>query len=359
MSELTLQVNGKNFGGWQSISVTLGMEQITGSFDLTVSDRGRPDAWALLPGDACRVLLGKATVITGYIDDVNPDYDKESHSIQVTGRDRAGDLVDCSAIHKTGSWHNARLEKIIADLCSPFGIAVKVVTDTGVPFVEFSVWHSETAFEAIDRACRMRGVLPVSDGQGRLQLTRAGKERIATPLVKGQNIERASGQFSHKDRHSRYIVKGQSASPATNWQSPEGQPKDHKHHTQVKSFVDDDAITRYRPLIVVAEQGSGSTYYDRAVWERNIRIGRGSRVTYTVTGWEHAAGLWLPNRLVTVQDDYQGINGDLIISQVRFTAEEEAGSKTELTCCKKEAFELINLPDKHKHKQAGKASLKW
>ena len=353
MPELTLQVGGRNFAGWEQASVTLGMEQVSGSFSLTVSDLGKDGAlesWRIVEGDQCKLIWGKTVVITGYVDDVNVDYDSESHTIQVAGRDRTGDLVDCAALYKAGVWHKAKLTRIAADICAPFGIKVILATDVGSAFQRFSIWPGETAFDTLERAARMRGVLLLADGQGNLVLARAGKERIATPLVKGGNIERGSGQFSQRDRYSTYIVKGQAPGNPLNLDHPE-------QHLVLKASSVDETVKRYRPHVVIAEPGEGGTYKDRAVWERNVRAGRASRATYTVAGWEHADGLWLPNRLVTVRDDYLSLEGESIIAQVRLLLDEDSGSRTELELCRKEAFDLISLPDPKARKKKSKASL--
>lgn len=344
MPDVILQVGGRNYGGWKSVRVTLGMEQIAGAFELAVSERfpGQPEAWPILPGDECRVLVKGRPVITGYVDEVAPSYGRDSHDVLVTGRDRTGDLVDCSAAYKSGEWHGATLDRIAADICAPFGIKVTATATVGRPFSRFALQEAETSFEALERAAKMRGVLLMSDGNGGLLLTRAAGERIGTALVKGQNVERASGWFSHKDRYSRYVIKGQA--PGSEDSTPE-------HNAQTKAEAQDVAVRRYRPLIILAEQGDGGTYADRAKWERNIRAGRASRINYTVTGWEHAAGLWLPNRLVQVQDDFLGVDGDLIIAQVVFSLDGE-GSLTHLELCRREAFDLIELPEKKKKEAA-------
>ena len=349
MPDVILQVNGVNYGGWQTVRITLGMEQIAGEFEFTVSERwsGQDTMWPIFPGDMCRVLMGKIPVITGYVDDAGPEYDKASHSVRITGRDKTGDLVDCSAIHKTGEWLGVTLERICTDLCKPFGIGVKALAPTGAAFKKFAIQECETAFEALDRAARMRGILLMSDGLGNLLLTRAGSEISPVALVKGQNIEKLSGTFSDKDRHSIYIIKGQ---------NPGGDDTTPAHHAQTKASCTDANIARYRPLIVFAEQGNGSTYRDRAIWERNIRAGRGSRAVYTVTGWECGSGIWRPNRMVKVEDDFLHAPPELIIPKVVFHLDEN-GSRTELEVCRKEAFELINLPNVRRSSKSGGVNL--
>jgi len=349
MADVTLQVNGANYGGWQTAQVTLGMEQIAGEFKLSVSERwsGQDNMWPIFPGDECRLFLGQIPVITGYVDDADPEYDKASHSVSISGRDKTGDLVDCSAIFKSGEWHNVSLERIAADICQPFAIGVKTLAPTGAKFKKFAIQECETAFETLDRAARMRGILLMSDGLGNLLLTRAGSELSPVALVKGQNIEKLSGQFSCKDRHSIYIIKGQ---------NPGSDHTSAAHHAQTKASCSDVHITRYRPLIVFAEQGTGSTYRDRAIWERNIRAGRGGRAVYTVTGWECGKGIWLPNRLVKVQDDYLHAPPEMIIPKVVFHLDEN-GSRTEIEVCRPEAFELINLPNVKRSSKSGAVNL--
>lgn len=349
MADVTLQVNGVNYGGWKTVKVSLGMEQIANSFELTVSERwaGQDQLWPISRGDECRLFIGKKPVITGYVDDADPEYDKASHSVRIAGRDKTGDLVDCSAIYKSGEWHNVSLERIAVDICKPFGIAVKVLTALGAKFKKFAIQECETAFETLDRAARMRGILLMSDGLGNLLLTRAGRELSPVALVKGQNIEKLSGRFSDKDRHSIYIVKGQ---------NPGSDTTTAEHHAQTKASCSDDNISRYRPLIIFAEQGSGSTYKDRAIWERNIRAGRGSRAVYTVSGWECGDSIWLPNRRVKVVDDYLHAPPELIIPQVVLTLDDN-GSRSEIEVCRPEAFELINLPNVRRSSKSGGVNL--
>ena len=124
--------------------------------------------------------FGPDVLITGYIDTIDIDLTDTYCRLNVSGRDKTGDLVDSSAIHGSGQWKRARLEQIVRDICKPFGIEVLVQTDTGDAIDSFSLDDGEKAFDAIDRAARAKAILVTSSPTGRLVLTRASETLIET-----------------------------------------------------------------------------------------------------------------------------------------------------------------------------------
>lgn len=344
MSSLVqLKVGGRLFGGWLSVRVEVGIEQCSGAFELAVADRwsGQSQPWQIMPGEACELQLNGETIVSGYVDTVRPSFDKQSHGIAVSGRDKTMDLIDCAAIYKTGQWKNATLSKIAADIAKPFGIEVVLApgVDQGAAFDSFNIEEGERAFEAIDRAARMRAVLVMTDGAGRLLLTTASKEKTDRALVQGVNVLQAELDLSWKERYSDITVKGQGKGTA-------GEYGDQVAHG--KASIKDPAITRYRPLIVIAEQhGKGPTFAARAEWERNVRRGRGTRALVKVAGWTYPdpgapAGetVWKPNKLVEAALPYLGLQQDLLIAKCVYTLG-EAGSFTELHLADPSAFQLL------------------
>ena len=165
---VALLINDRRHVGWTEATVTRSLETISGAFTVTLSERepGETTPRVIRPGNACRVELEDETVLQGWVDAVTVDYDAGAHTIAVRGRDATGDLVDCSAATKPGEWKNERLENIASALCEPFGISVSREIDTGAPFSRFRIEEGESVFEAIERACRFRAVLPLSDGKG-------------------------------------------------------------------------------------------------------------------------------------------------------------------------------------------------
>ncbi len=337
MSRATLLIGGAKYEGWTSVNITRSLEAIAGSFELTVSERfpGEPLSRPIRPGAECRVELDGTPVLTGYVDDVEPRYDKGAHEITVRGRDKTGDLVDCSAEGR--AWKNSTLQEIAGDLCAPFGISVAYNVGASKLFKDFTISGGEAVFEALDRAARMRGVLLTSDGLGRLVITRASTEKAGSVLKRGLNILSASGQFSHRDRFSAYTVKGQ-ARGSDNTLGPAVFSQ--------KGEARDTGISRHRPLIVTAEDaGDAADFQTRADWEKNHRYGQSNRVSVTVPGWAHPGGLWRPNVRVKITDDWLGMDTELLIAGVTYRLD-AGGTVTELELAPPGAFDVLPLPEK-------------
>lgn len=341
----TLAVGGRIYSGWTAMNVARSIETIAGGFDLELTERwdGQAARWPIKPGEACKVAIGGDVVIDGFVDDVEISFDARTHRVRVSGRDRTGYLVDCSAVHKPDEW-SLKLERVAAILAKPFGIAVKADVDTGAAFSPLKLQQGESAFEAIERMCRMRAVLPVSDAKGGLLITRAGRASAASALVEGKNLLSATATYSWKDRFSEYMVKGQ---------SPAGDGLSEVSDAQaaaVTSTARDAGVTRYRPLIVLAEGATdGVSSQDRAAWEAAVRAGRGTRVTAVVQGWRQADGtLWPINALAPVTSDLLDIDDRLLIVDVRYILDGQ-GSRTEIGLTRPDAFRL--LPELPKGKE--------
>lgn len=332
-----LKVNGAIYGGWKTLRAQRSIEQVAGAFDLGISEQwpGQSDVSPILPGRACQLLLDGEAVITGHVDDAMPDFDDTRHEVRVQGRDKTADLVDCSAIWRSGQWSNVKLDQLARDLVKPYGIKVIVEADVGAAFSSWAIEEGETVFATLERAARQRAVLLTSNAYGDLVITRAGKTRCSTALVEGVNIKAARGNFSWRDRYSSYGVKGQGRLGA------DGDAV----HAAPAATVNDDAITRYRPLVVIAEShNEHASARDRAEWERNVRRGRSARASITVRGWRNDAGeLWAPNQLISVTSPklYLPKPSDLLIVGCVYTLDDRQGSLTELAVALAEAFRLL------------------
>jgi prophage tail gpP-like protein len=347
MSELTLTVSGLKYEGWQNISVNRSIEQVASSFSVGFAELWYKDGKAIPidEGEDVDVKLDGELVITGYVDTSNITYDAQTHSAQITGRSKTGDLVDCLALVTGGLWKTKTIDKIATDICQPFNINASVSGSPGAPFRRFSLQDGETAFDAIERAARMRGMLVIDDTAGDLVLTRAGSRSVSTKLELGVNILRANRRGSASERFSQYICKVQIP----------GDDNTSGKQLFIKRTADDSRVNRYRPTQIMAEtEDTGKEVKDRVTWERNRRAADARRVTYTVQGWTDDSGqLWEPNTLVTVKDEFLRIDGELLVVSVAYN-KSLAGTTTDIELTNKEAFDLIDLPPPKPPKKSGK-----
>lgn len=352
MDDLELLVNGQIYAGWTSLGVTRAMDAASGAFTVELTERwegsdgmaAQIQPWPILPGDVCEVRLGGLPMIHGYVDIFRPSFTATSHTINIQGRDKTSDLIDCSAVHSPDQWKNIDLLAFAKIVAKPFGVKVSAEVGVGEPFALIKLQQGETAFDAISRYAKQRKLLAMPDGSGGLVLTRAGRLRASIALVQGENIKDASGSIDHSQRFSSYIVKGQASYSAFS----DGEAEAH-----IEGAVNDSAIKRYRPMLIVAEAGgSQSSAAARATWEANSRLGKSASASITVFGWRQGGltgGLWLPNMLVPVKSDWLRMDGEMIIRQVTFTRD-ESGTNAKLDIVSPQAF-APEPPDSKKGKK--------
>jgi len=339
MSRVVLFINGQKYTGWQTVQITKNLQAVSAGFTLSVSDKNNAlikrlpsHSVSIRPGDACVIELEGQRLITGYVDKVSPSFDSTQHSLSISGRDKTGDLVDCSILNTPGEFNQLKLDRIVSILCKPFEIAVKVKTDVGEPIEVFSIQPGESVWEAIERAMRLRGVLIYSDGFGDVVIINRKKTRTATALIQGENILSASAEFNHSDRFSVYKVE------AT---SPWSDDLPAELANAIEGIAKDKNILRYRPKIINAEAaGSTAQAQTRAGWEAVVRAGRSGTYQITTPGWTQVNGeLWSVNTLVPVKSDWLSIDGDLLITGVTFSKNNQTGTTTQLSLMRPDAFE--------------------
>lgn len=327
-----LEIDGAEYGGWTSIEVTKSIESLAGAFALGLTDRwgGSKTTMGILPGAKAKVTIDGDTVIDGYVDSVEPSIDGEAHSIHVGGRDKAGDLIDCSVISGTGEWKNLKLEALVTQIAQPFGITVKTEVDTGERIPKFNVEQGMSAFEAIQKVCALRGCLALSDKAGQIVITRAGTTRASTSIVFGQNLLKGSAVYDYTERFSQYIVKGQRRGDNN---------VDAKTAATAKGTVKDDNVKRYRPILVVADgQIDKAKAEIRARWEAAVRRGRSRAYEVSVQDWKDSKGkLWEINQIVPLKAAPLGVNADLLIATLSFVLD-ESGTVTRLRLVPPETY---------------------
>ncbi|EBB2276713.1 baseplate protein [Salmonella enterica] len=352
MNNVELKVDGKIFSGWTSVTVNRSIETMAGYFDLGVNVQTSTDLSSLAPGKPFTLSIDGQTVITGYTDGRRRQMGADSMKITIAGRDKTADLIDCAAIYKGGQWKKRTLEQIARDLCQPYGVAVRwELTDaeSAAPFSSFTLDHSETVYEALGRAARARGVLITSNAAGDLVFTRAD-ESHSDRLVLGENLLSVDFDEDYRDRFSEYTVKGHGRS-----NGKVGDTVDARTIASQKGTATDSAITRYRPMIILADSKiDAQSATARALREQRRRLAKSVTFEAQLDGWTRSNGqIWMPNILAEIDASKFAIQtGPLLVSKVVLTLDDREGVKTTLTLAPRDAF-LVPVEKDRKGKSSG------
>lgn len=340
MADVELKVGGKIYSGWTAMRAQRGLEQAAGAFTLELTERwpGQPQRWSIEPGAKCQLLLEGTPVITGYVDKVERSLSASSHAIQVSGRDAAADLGDCSACTgndcRTDALRNQSLLQVAQALAGQYGVAVSDAAGVGGRIPAWRNGPGKSVWEVLSAGARQFAVYLMSDGLGGLVITRAGQTRHPARLVQGENI--LSARFTRDDsqRYWRYILRGQSGTDGSIGTSAE-------MVSGGEAIVIDDSVRKPRTLIFQPEISALVTLKDRAQWERNHRRGMSRRLEVTVQGWSALGQVWRPNEMVTVDLPIWGLEAvPLLIVSVDQSLSSR-GRITQLTLAPREAYDLL------------------
>lgn len=346
---VSLAIGGQLHEGWTSVEVTRAIDTMAGAFKLELAERwpGQPARFELQAGAACAVMAGGETLITGYIDRLETELAGEDHVLRISGRDKAGDLIDCAAIHKPGSWRDTAIETIAAELVKPFGISVAARAPTGARLKRFALQPGETVQAAIERLCRFRGLLAISDAQGNIVLTSPGRGAAVETLTEGANILACSAEHDTSERFSEYLVKGQAS----------GDDEAHgKTVSQPSAVARDPGMTRHRPLMIVAEeQATLDNLEARAKWEAVTRAGRAQPGRVRIAGWRRPDGqLRAPDTIVTLDAPSMFMAGPMLVESVTLSLG-EGGTTSRLSIVPPEAWSQLAVPETAAPSRVGKA----
>lgn len=336
MAKVSLLVNGVEYSGWKTARVTLSLEAVAGSFSLSVSERwgNRPQAWPIREEDECKLLIDGKPVITGYVDERAPSFSPTEHGVTVSGKDKTGALVECSARLDKWEFKNTPVLTFASRVAGRFGIPVRLqpgVTLGKAP-VKLSINPGDKAFDVIEKACRRAALLPVSDGLGGLVLTRAGSTRSASALVEGENVKTGSGRFSAKERFHDYEVLAQhqgtdelSGSSAS----------------RVRGTATDASVKRTDRILVLRADSNMTADQAKSLaqWHATVNAARSDVVSVTVPEWTQKDGsIWKVNSVVPVKLHSLEVEGDLLISEVTFNVDDNSGYTTDITLKRPGAF---------------------
>jgi prophage tail gpP-like protein len=335
-NDVSLVIGAWRIEGWTSVRITRGIERMPSDFEITMTDRFPGDVHEVLmtPGDPLQLFIGNDVVVTGYVDRYVPSMNSSQHLIRVVGRGKCQDLVDCSAEWPGNQISSATALGIAQQLAKPYGINVTLASgvEVGPPIPTFNISVTDSPAEIIERVARYRAFLAYEGPDGNLILSGVGTARAASGFAEGKNVEEMSVVYAADQRFKEYLVYLVSMDTLD----------DLAGGGNLQAIETDPVVLRRRRKAIVSEAGGGGLDISkkRAVWERNRRAGRSSRLSLTTDSWRDGAGeLWTPNTLVDLALPSMRISqATWIIGEVTYELDER-GTHARLTMMPPTAFE--------------------
>jgi prophage tail gpP-like protein len=319
---VTVLANGMQWTAWRRVMVQASFKSAVRKFQIEAAAEpgGAATAWTFRGGTQVDILFNGSLVCRGYVDRYQPKLSKQKKAeITISGRSKAQDYADCSAVHDTNQFKNKTPVEIGAEL-DKFGIGI--TTDEQLKKVPiYRVTPGETAFRALEKLTREQNVFCVGQADGSILVTKGGKKRHAGSLREGVNMEECDADHNWAGRHSDVIVRGQ---------KPYGHGED---SLQIEGVARDAEVGRYRPVIVFHD---GDTDKDRAKsraqTRRDREAGNALKANVTTQGFRDDAGtLWEPGALIFTESDFLDVHQDMAIESVEWSQDRDDGSLSVLS----------------------------
>jgi len=362
---IEIEFDGQRFTGFTEASVSRSVEAVSGIFSITV--QGTREVLPFQRGGAVKLFVDNELFLTGFIEQSITTYNAFSHQTRLTGRSKTADLIDS---HVDGGIElnpdavgGFTLTQLAQKVITTLNLDI-IVDDTLVPDLKpfngdspFSGEVAEKGFEILERYARKRQVLLTTNGDGSLVFVRGADTlrqqailvHVASPQdTSFNNILDGEIAIDDSERYNRYIF--HSVGNPT-FLSISNISKDNDNIVERNNLATDDEIRESRVLQIQAENSTDlEELQERAQWEADVRKSRSLVYRYRVKGHSGGIGIYEPNRIIRVIDDF-GFENDteLLIKDVSFEVDNNRGNTTLLTLVRKDAFTLtIAEPTKDK-----------
>lgn len=338
-SNVYVQIGAQAFYGWKDFTFSTSMESLVSDSKFSIYDKSGKvislQSTSFTTGSTIKIFISnplvgdRTSILDGYIISTDKELSKDTNNFSFVAANKVVDLLDCTIDRVSSFWSNSTFSQIIRDILLPFGILPYFTDLETDPLIQrFAVSSDETAFDAIEKLCRSQAILPLSTYDGNLYFINTNlltTSKAIGILLQGKNIEKIKEKIDWSERYSSYTVIGQSVSKGRKWTQE-----------MIKSSARavDTGVTRYRPLLIVAEnKATKETMIKRVRWEAQVRAGRSFSYIITVYGWYQRdvtgkpVRLWDKNELVYIKSSKFNLDRILLIVSVTFSLD----GKGELT----------------------------
>jgi prophage tail gpP-like protein len=337
---LSLSIAGVSHADWTTYEIDSDLLTPADAWRVSLGGaHALPDA--IQPGADCVIRYGADTVMVGVVDEITEQLDKRGHSISLSGRDMAGQLLDCSA--PVFNELQVSLERILKAICDALKINNRRIDAVSTQMRhKVSTTPGQTSWEVLQNAAEANGLWPWFDPSGTLILGRPDvpKEANATLVLSRDNptqnnVLSATYTRSLHDVYSEVRILGQAAG-ADGARAMRGvwgsAPKDKPLKVTWGNGAAETPL-RHRPKISTDYESDNPKVAElRANKELADGLLKSKCVKCTVRGHRTDEGvMWTPGMRVSLKLDALGVTGVWLLMSRTLRGGRDGGTVTELT----------------------------
>lgn len=355
MSEIAIEVDGLKYVGWENITVTRSIETFCGSFSFQGSYIIGKEFPVKL-NNACKIYINNILVLTGFIYHVVLREDANTHNITVSGFDKTYNIIrNTIGSDEMNISPPITLVAIVEKILKSYNMTgIKVIDPYNLSPIKDAVVSyniGETAEDFLQSWAAKKNVLITTTPDGNIIFQRAGTETYKTVLTKHekdlQSIKSSTLTLDNTKRFHKYIISNQANSMSDYWVGNQRPPSE---TSDIGAEAIDNGVDKTSIYYLTADDvGVVDDVQKRVQWEANFR--RAQSLTYecNVQGFSPKLDthtIWLPNKLVRIDNPRKNIKGSMLISSVIYKKDAN-GSVTTLKCVTRDSFtNEVNKPRK-------------
>lgn len=353
MNEIKIFSNNLEYSGFKYINVSQRLDALSDSFSASYSSTQKTPV-NFSKDKPVQIFINEKLVLTGYIDITEISYDPFNHDLFFQGRDSTSDIVDSHIDVIDEIKPPITLKEIIEKIIININSSLKVVDELNPKRFEnqedlISPGIGENCFQFIQRYARKANALISSNADGNILIT-GEKHRVLKSKLRfelGSDKNNILGATFSEDNTQRFNIY-KFFSGLNPIASNEASSVTSEQIADQDGVETDSLVRRGRQFVSMAEENSSNANLEsRAKWTANVRKSRSRVYSVTVKGFEDENGeIWQPNTLVSVIDDFAGINARMLINTVDFSFSSD-GSLTNLGLIQENAYSLEIESDKN------------
>ena len=307
MMKLELKIDNRKYSGWENVTINKSIQSIAHNFSMNIFNA---DGISIEDDDLIKILIDDKIFFTGYLDDMVIGISNVKKPLSISGRSKAGDLIDCN-ISENKQYNKQNIKQIISDLVKPFNISVSSSL-TLEPLEIFNTKVGETYFDAINRLCKQTNTLPISDDFGNIEIVK-NEQNKSSIVLKDSDFKELNLPKKLSKRFSKYIYK------------KEGIVTD-----VTDGSVTDDTVLRFKPFVGVNTEDKDNQ--DLAKWQLNHNKVSEISLTAVVKGWDLEI-----NTIVKLETEI--VNNSFLIKDITYS-KSDSGTISNVTFVSKDLYAI-------------------